>query len=94
MQPKCSASTTNSSQPAAAATTSPASSLHTSVDRFKEVCVKHAVSETVPLPREVRNVLEYFFDVHKDLGVFKTDLDNLKLYLTAGLSFEAFKTKC
>lgn len=92
MQPKCSASTNDPAQ--LLSNSLPA--LLIPVERFKETALKlnsrHITTSNYT--KDVSSVLDHFFDPLKELNLFKSDLDLLKVYLAGGYTYEAFKTKC
>ena len=88
MQPKCPSTSANTST---SSSNLPATTLHIPPERFKEVCIRGRGNDE--LSNEITAVLAYLFDPERESSRSKPDLDNLKLYLTGGTTYDSFKHK-
>ena len=65
------------------------------VERFKEQCLRNNKQQTNvnEFPSELNTVIEYFFDLNKDIFKFLSDFDLLKLYVSGGIGLDSFNKK-
>jgi hypothetical protein len=63
------------------------------VDRYKDLCLRN--NENQIQNEELDTFFDHIFDPdRKLLQLGKNDIDTIKNYLTGGIGFDSFKSKC